>query len=218
MKVDMHIHTIYSGDSICKPESVIKEAKRRGIDGIAVTDHNKTDAWIKMLNEGAAKGIVVILGEEIEVKQNGKVVGEVLGYFLTEEVKRGEIDEVLDEIARQGGIAALPHPFCFWRGMKADIKEVAKRVDAVEVINSRMYLNFQNRKALELARKYKLAEIGGSDAHSCWEVGNAYTYAEADGIEEFRKAVVKKKTKAEGKLTNPLIRFASNLSRIGVKH
>ncbi|MEM3690755.1 MAG: PHP domain-containing protein, partial [Candidatus Micrarchaeia archaeon] len=189
----------------------------RGLDGVAVTDHNKTDAWIKMLNEGVRAGIVVILGEEIEVEQNGKVIGEVLGYFLAEEVKRGELGNVLDEIASQGGIAALPHPFCFWRGMKADLGGIAKKVDAVEVFNSRMYFNSQNRNALELARKHKLAEIGGSDAHTCWEVGNAYTHAEADGVEEFRKAIMKRKTKAEGKLTNPLIRFLSHLSKIGVK-
>jgi hypothetical protein len=211
MKVDMHIHTVYSGDSICKPSGIMRAAKRRGLDGIAVTDHNTTKAWKEVLREGRKEGVAVILGEEIEVLRNGKVVGEVLGYFLKKEIEIGEIEDILDAIACQGGLAALPHPFCFWRGLGINVEEIVDRLQAVEVFNSGVYLNSQNRRALELARKHGLAEIGGSDAHTETEVGNAYTYAEADGIKKFRDAIVRRKTRAEGKLSSHVLRVISKI-------
>jgi len=79
------------------------------------------------------------------------------------------------------------------------------------VFNSGMYFNYHNTKALTFARKHKLAEIGGSDAHTEREVGNAYTYAEADGIKGFRDAISKRKTRAEGRLTSHTVRFVSKL-------
>ncbi|NYZ78623.1 PHP domain-containing protein [Candidatus Micrarchaeota archaeon] len=211
MKVDMHIHTVYSGDSTCKPSGIAQAAKNRGLDGIAVTDHNTTKGWKEMLAEGKKKGVAVILGEEIAVEHEGRVVGEVLGYFMNEEVERGDVYEVLDAIADQGALAAIPHPFCFYRGMKMNIEELADRVRAVEVFNSAMYFDYYNRKALNFARKHGLAEIGGSDAHAEKEVGNGYTYADAEGLKEFRKAIEKDKTRAEGKLSNHVLRFFSKL-------
>ena len=212
MKVDMHIHTIYSGDSTCKPSAVVRAVKSRGLDGVAVTDHNTTKAWREVLAEGKKREVVVILGEEIVVEHKGKVVGEVLGYFMNEEVKRGDVYEVLDEIAGQGALAALPHPYCFRRGMRMNVDEVIDKVQAVEVFNSAVYLNYENRKALELARKHKLAEIGGSDAHAEHEVGDAYTFAKAGSIKEFRNAIMKGKTRAEGKLSSHVRRLFSKLT------
>ena len=211
MKVDMHIHTIYSGDSICKPSAVVRAAMSRGLDGVAVTDHNTTKAWKEVLAECKKRDLAVILGEEVMVERNGKVVGEVLGYFMNEEVKRGDVYEVLDEIADQGALAALPHPYCFRRGMRMNVDEVIDKVQAVEVFNSAVYLDYENRKALELARKYKLAEIGGSDAHTEQEVGDAYTFAKADNTKEFRNAIIKRRTRAEGKLSSHVLRFFSKL-------
>lgn len=211
MKVDMHTHTTHSGDSICTPAQAVRYAKRRGLNGLAVTDHNTTKGWKEMVREGRRNGVVVVLGEEIEVEKEGRVVGEVLGYFLNERIEKGEIEDVLDRIKEQGGIAALPHPFCFWRGVKVDVREYVGKLHAVEVLNSRVYLNSQNKRALEMARRYKLAEIGGSDAHCCWEVGNGFTEAEGEGAEELRKAIMRRKTKGRGGLTNPFFRVVSKI-------
>jgi predicted metal-dependent phosphoesterase TrpH len=211
MKVDMHIHTVYSGDSTCKPSGIVEEAKKKGLDGIAVTDHNTTRAWKEVLAEGRKKGVAVILGEEIEVTRGGRVVGEVLGYFLTKEIKKGDVYTILGEIKRQRGLAALPHPFCFYRGLRMNAEELAGKVQAVEVFNSAMYFNYHNRKALNFARKYDIAEIGGSDAHTESEVGSGYTYADVEGVEEFRKAIEKGRTKAGGELSNHLVRLFSKL-------
>jgi predicted metal-dependent phosphoesterase TrpH len=92
-----------------------------------------------------------------------------------------------------------------------NIEELADRVQAVEVFNSAMYFDYHNKKALNFARKHKLAEIGGSDAHSDGEVGSGYTYAGVEGVKKFRKAIEKGRTRAEGKLSNHVLRFFSKL-------
>jgi predicted metal-dependent phosphoesterase TrpH len=42
MKIDLHCHSYYSNDGISSPEKLIKTALKRGLDGIALTDHNTT--------------------------------------------------------------------------------------------------------------------------------------------------------------------------------
>jgi hypothetical protein len=57
---------------------------------------------------------------------------------------------------------------------------------------------------------------GGSDAHSKYEIGKCYTYANADSLEEFRKALVKGKTRAEGRKANLFYHAFSVLSKRGL--
>ena len=40
MKVDFHIHTKYSYDSLMEPDKIIRNAVKRGLDGIVICDHN----------------------------------------------------------------------------------------------------------------------------------------------------------------------------------
>ena len=44
MKVDLHLHdNKYSSDSHVSIEEIIKEARIKGLDGIALTNHESTD-------------------------------------------------------------------------------------------------------------------------------------------------------------------------------
>ena len=54
MNIDFHTHTHYSYDSLMKPEKILSIAKRKGLDGIVICDHNtiqggldvqKANAW-----------------------------------------------------------------------------------------------------------------------------------------------------------------------------
>ena len=41
MIIDMHMHEMrYSGDSFLRLENMVEIAKRRGLDGICITDHD----------------------------------------------------------------------------------------------------------------------------------------------------------------------------------
>ena len=43
LRVDLHSHTWYSHDSLLKPEHFVEACLRKGINCIAVTDHNEVD-------------------------------------------------------------------------------------------------------------------------------------------------------------------------------
>ena len=40
MKFDLHVHSKYSSDGVLDPENIVRIARKRGLAGIAVTDHN----------------------------------------------------------------------------------------------------------------------------------------------------------------------------------
>ena len=40
MKYDLHIHSKYSSDGIMDVKDIMKIAIKRGLNGIAITDHN----------------------------------------------------------------------------------------------------------------------------------------------------------------------------------
>lgn len=44
MRLDTHIHSKYSRDSLSDPEWILKVAKRRGLDAISITDHDTMQA------------------------------------------------------------------------------------------------------------------------------------------------------------------------------
>ena len=81
IRVDLHNHTYYSPDSILSPRRFVREARRRGLDVAAVTDHNtiRGALTVRELSEQA-----VIIGEEIKSAD-----GEILGLFLSDEVPKG---------------------------------------------------------------------------------------------------------------------------------
>ncbi len=43
MRIDLHVHTAYSYDCWMSLERVVKAARRNGLDGIAVIDHNEIE-------------------------------------------------------------------------------------------------------------------------------------------------------------------------------
>lgn len=175
MKYDLHTHTRYSsGCGAIEPEHLVKTAISRGLDGIAVTDHNTIKGAIaaKKFETGDFK---VIIGCEITTTD-----GELIGLFLQDEIKSKTSAEVIEEIHDQDGIVVVPHPFDRFRSSRFNnIDGFIKQVDAIEVFNSRCISNKSNDLArdfvTECGGKYNIAMTGGSDAHYLNEVGLGYT-------------------------------------------
>ena len=44
MKVDLHVHSVSSDDSILTVEEIFKRAGREGLSAVAITDHDSIDA------------------------------------------------------------------------------------------------------------------------------------------------------------------------------
>jgi len=212
MKFDLHIHTQYSMDSSSKPERIMKIAKKRGMDGVAVTDHNNIRGWNHMIDAAKKFGLMLVLGEEVRIRDNNGSY-EILGLFLNDRIKARDFDEVVDQIKEQGGIACLPHPFDPFKVKFKDRDSLAKKIDAVEVFNARCPLPIYNEKALVFAKKHKLGMTAGSDAHTEQEVGRAYVEADVESLEDLKQAILKGEIKATGKLVNPLMRVWSRLNQ-----
>ncbi len=193
MLIDCHCHSIYSKhwfwgfDSLNTPQEIVKVAVKKGLGGIAITDHNTIKGSLVARKFAKKyKGFIVITGSEIRTK-TGK---EVIGLGIKEEIKPNlEFEETVEKIHEAGGIAVLPHPFGKYIFKRCTEKD-AKLVDAIEVFNSTL-LKIFNEKASSFAKKFKKARTAGSDAHSIKEVGNACIICNGDPIEEIMKGRVK---------------------------
>ncbi len=169
MKIDMHVHSKYSSDGKEEVEGIIKQAKRVGLGGIAVTDHNCVKGWKEALEFGKKYGIIVIKGEEVSSSE-----GHILAYGIKEKIEKGlSPTETVRKIREKGGIAVAAHPFRISNGVG---ESVVRRVDfdAIEGMNARSP-SFINRKGIRLARELRKPLTGGSDAHTAPEIGGAYT-------------------------------------------
>ena len=212
MKIDMHVHTCYSFDAISTPRDIVKTALKKKLDGIAVTDHNTIKAWKDFRELSKKTGIKIIFGEEIKIIENGKKRGEILGFFLNGFVTPGSLEEVTESIKSQGGISVIAHPFNTLNKFKR-INGIEKFVNGIEGFNSRVsYEN--NKKAMEFAKKTNLSVTGGSDAHVRFQIGNGVTCADVSGLEDFRKALLKRKTKVYGKKSSALWYIVPGFAKI----
>lgn len=207
MKIDLHIHTKYSKDSRLELEKIINIAKKGGLNGVAITDHNSFEG-VKAVKKLDLNEFFIIPGEEIKTNK-----GELMGLFLEEEVKSKRYLEVIDEIKSQGGLVVVPHPFDNLRSSRfKEVKKIKNKVDGLEVFNSRVIFNRANEKAMKFADKNHLIKTAGSDAHTRFEIGNAYVKVEAWDLEEFREKLEKGKVNIKGKKSNPLVHLFSTLN------
>lgn len=199
MKYDLHIHSKYSSDGVLEPEKIVKTAVKRGLDGIAITDHNTIKGGLKA-KKYENEDFTVIVGSEISTER-----GEIIGLFLEEEIKSKDVQDVISKIKEQNGIIILPHPFDEVRHSAFHpAEEDAKSIDCIEGFNSRCVFQKYNNKAVEFAMTHNLTITAGSDAHFGWEIGNAFILAESSGEEELRREIMRKEINFQGKLSNPL--------------
>ena len=201
MKFDLHSHTRGSPDSWIKAKSLPAIAKSRGLDGIAITDHNQTKCWGEFLESAKKEEIVPILGEEIDVRPDSEQrVCEIIGLFMNERIDGfGKTPlEVVDLLHSQGALVVMPHPFDVFRNILPEdqLRELSLKIDALETLNARA-LKQSNEKAAHFAREFNLAETGGSDSHCSLEVGRAYTVTDAADGESLRQAILKRQTRTE---------------------
>jgi predicted metal-dependent phosphoesterase TrpH len=190
-KFDLHIHSIFSSDGLIDPKKIIKIAVKSNLDGIAITDHDTIKGGLKAKNY-ETKDFQVIIGSEIMTEH-----GEIIGLFLSEEIKSNNLTDVICEIKAQNGIIVIPHPFDkIRRSAFHPSDEFAHLIDCIEGFNSRCILQKYNDKAVEYANKHNLPLVAGSDAHFENEIGNAGLITES---EDLREAIIRKDIEIFGK-------------------
>jgi len=172
MKVDFHIHTRCSPDSMNRPEDIVRVSKKLGIVPV-ISDHNSVEAHKEFKKFGAE----FIPAEEVTTD-----MGDLIGIYVQDKIpKKTPFLETLDRIREQEGIAYLPHMFDSMRSIKK--KELGKKVEIIEVFNGRCISEKYNDMALEFAERNNKLKGAGSDAHLISEVGNAYVEMDDFDIE-----------------------------------
>ena len=199
-KMDSHIHSEYSPDSKSKLEDIFKVAKKKDIEIIGISDHNTVEGSKKAQKLAKDYDLLVIPSIEVSTLE-----GHILGFGCEENIKRDlQAAETIDLIHAQGGLAIIPHPYCFYRhGLlcKENYKEL--KIDAIETKNARFIIGYCNNKAKKLSKKENLPGLGASDAHFYKFVGDCYSKIDCEkDIDSVLKSIKKAKVEALGKGTS----------------
>lgn len=171
VRVDMHLHTMWSGDATTTPEELVDAVAQSRIDVLCITDHGTTNGAVELADR---LGCRVVVGQELRTW-----AGEIIGLFLRERIPYGvKPEEAAARIRDQGGLVYIPHPFDPLRScMKEDVLAGMVGdglVDAIEVFNAKTSLAHLNQRAVDFAAAHDLPGGAGSDAHEPSAIGAAY--------------------------------------------
>lgn len=170
LRVDLHSHTRLSHDCLTRPESVVRTARTRGLDRLAITDHNEIDQALRLRDLDPE---LILVGEEVKTAEGF----DIIGLFLSERIpKRTPARETCERIHAQGGVVYIPHPFDTLRSGAGTehLEALDALIDVVEVHNSRCFRESTNRRADEWAAARGKLRGAGSDSHTLAEIGHGF--------------------------------------------
>jgi len=196
--IDLHVHTYpRSQCSNIDPMDLVQEAKRIGLDGFCLTEHQVLWGVDEVTRLAEDNGIKIFRGNEITTAQ-----GDVLVFGLDKDIQGViTVQELYKEVKTAGAFSIAAHPF---RGFKvfglgqiglsldqACKKKILQFVDAVEIRNGRV-TESENELAHKVAERIGLPGTAGSDAHELDALGTWVALfendirTEADLIKELR--------------------------------
>jgi predicted metal-dependent phosphoesterase TrpH len=214
LRADMHVHTCYSRvsdhlgflgarDCYSRPEAVYAVAKARGMDLVAITDHDTIDGALA-LAERMASARDIIVGEEVSSwLPDGGLQVHLGVYGMTESLHREvqplrrNVFELVARLREASVFFALNHLLHFYEPrvpFEAYLR-LLEVVPALEVRNGTM-MPTHNRLSEQIAAAWtpgdggpRLAPVAGSDAHTLRRVGTTWTEAPGRNRDEFLSSV-----------------------------
>jgi predicted metal-dependent phosphoesterase TrpH len=181
LTADLHVHA-FPGDGVLSAWDLRKEAARRGLDVIAITNHNQSIAASLPVGSNRDSLPLVIPGQEVTTPAfHLAAVGvrRVVDWRLS-------LSEVIDAVHSQGGVAIAAHPLRdSWRVSAPD---AMARLDGAEAV-SRGRDRERGRQIAEFYSRGRqlnpsLAAIGSSDFHAVAPLGRSLTYIAVDDVSE----------------------------------
>ena len=211
-----HIHTKYSHDSPTEPGDIVNFAKKLNLDVLGITDHETPKGAIAAKKLAKEKDILVLIGQEIKTGYGDLLV------FGSDEKLSNDFFGLLDKAKSEGLFVILPHPFDLMRKKSAVglnlseslLGQAIKKIDAVEVFNSRCFLILYNWEAEKFADSHNLPGIAGADAHMIEELDTARNTINCEKNEEdVYKAIRAGKIVWHGKRTSVFSYFRRYVSK-----
>lgn len=173
-KMELHIHTSSSNDSLLTMIPLFLMCKLKNIDCIAITDHNVIANAKTFAPFFQKHGIRVVVGEEIMTTK-----GEIIGLFLEKQIPpKLSPEQTVQAIIEQGGIVYVPHPFETSRARTvlktAELNELHEKIALMECHNGRnREISFSEQQNF-LCEQLNIPKVIGSDAHTFFEIGRNY--------------------------------------------
>jgi len=187
IKTELHCHNSFSNfhlgykeppyDCDISIRDQLEQSYKLGLDAIFVTNHNTMDGYNQLLeykNDHAKfKNIDVFPAEEITTDTGA----HVLAYGIHDEIASGiSLEEVIDEVTKQGGVSSAPHPF----SLIDALRESAKKCDMVEVFNSNNVDLLSNTRAAQFALDNNMIQVAGSDSHVLSTIGRCVNVIDSE--------------------------------------
>ncbi|MBR9679958.1 MAG: PHP domain-containing protein [Candidatus Altiarchaeota archaeon] len=179
MKIDLHVHTNASLDGVSTAWEMIAAAKRAGLQGIAITDHNVL-GWKNI----SPRNFVIIPGVELSLPE-----GHLLVLGIDKMPPADSLDSVMQWAKSNHAITIPAHPF---DKLRHGMGELAfdKKFTAVEAING-MSLKKYSERALRTAMRKGIKTVSNSDAHQISEIGTQYNVIQGETVEQILESLRK---------------------------
>jgi predicted metal-dependent phosphoesterase TrpH len=203
---DTHLHTTYSDGKASPEEMVDFIVEATDLRVIAITDHDTAEGALVARDyvQRRKLPLEVIVAQEVTTDE-----GDIVGLFLHKTLPAYHSAlAAIEAIHAQGGLAIAVHPFSKLVS-KGDMHGVAWRLrdlplDGVEVRNGLPTNLFSNWLTTWVNRRsQRLSELGGSDSHVPFTVGQACTWFPGECAADLRQAILHRQTWAGGTLWTP---------------
>ena len=172
-RIDLHVHSKYSGDTDTEPEEAILRAISLNLQGIAFTEHYSYAAseYAEGLREKYHDSILIFRGVEFSTAEGHCLIFGADTDKLA--IKYAPVRDVVRIVNQHGGVVIPSHPYRGGNSLGDRIHDL-NGISAVEGYNG-CNMHAFNVRAIEAAKRVSLPFTGGSDAHSPKEVGSCFT-------------------------------------------
>lgn len=172
-RIDLHVHSRFSGDNDSDPEESVLQAIKLNLHGIAFTEHYYYGASepVEGLKEKYSESICIFRGVEVS-----SIEGHCLVFGVNTDrlcMKGMPVRDIVRIVTQAGGVVIPSHPY---RGINS-LGDIVKGLEGISALEGYNGCNMDpfNAKAVKTARLMNIPYTGGSDAHSPGEVGSCFT-------------------------------------------
>lgn len=168
MILDLHTHSSHSFDGFTTQEELILACKSRGINAIAITEHDEVCKLDP--SEFNKRGIHLIPGCEYTTSEGAHIIGLFTDISLPIGSDRHLIFSTLEQAE---SLVIMPHPFKPGSGYLSvyGVDETIKKFDLMERVNGGWKASEFISQIQDISKKFSIPMIGSSDSHKSCQVG-----------------------------------------------